>query len=145
MKKESVLVFSGKNIGTFYKDGGIAYWRADQKHIKNCQYVFVIRNLNHKGQWSQTEDDYVHGQVYLVGRVLGAKMSEQQWDENGQKVDDRIIIQVSQYALLPHEEKYLNAWKKLTNGRQNPVAYFDTQEIIKNLSVDLNRLLWQDF
>ena len=139
------MCFQVKILVPFYKNGDIAYWRADQRRIKNCPYVFVIRNLNHKGQWLQTADGYVHGQAYLPGKVLGAEMSEQKWDENGQKVDDRIIIQVSQYTLLPREEKYLNAWKKLTNGRQNPVAYFDTQEIIKNLGVDLNRLLWQDF
>ena len=144
MESESVVVFSGKNIGTFYKNGGIAYWRADQKRIKNCQYVFVIRNLNHKGAWLQTDDGYTHGQVYLVGKVAGTAMFTEK-EENTQKIDNRVIIQISQYALLLHEEKYLDAWKKLVNGQQHPVAYFDTQDVIKKLGMDLDKLLWQNF
>jgi hypothetical protein len=72
-----------------------------------------------------------HGHAFLVGKISG--LSPEAYDDQGNKEDDRWIIQFSEYAEIDIE----GVW----GGYQNPVKYVD----LSDFDIDPDELDWKPF
>lgn len=73
----------------------------------------------------------------MVGKISGCIPTK--------KHTGRKLIQISEYALLPDTDIFKKAWKKLTAGQRYPVAYLNTNDLLQNLDLDIEKLDWSTF
>lgn len=133
---KSIAVFTGKNLEWLLKEGGSGYWISQGWRINEAEYLLCVRN--HRETWAIKDDGVAHGQAFLIGRINGHFPSTV---HKGRKV-----IQMSEYALLPiHDERFNNAWKKLTKGQRYPVSYKDSQALLDTLGIKVEELEWIPF
>lgn len=133
--KDIIVVYSGKDLKRFKENGGIGYWIMQTNRIRQAKYVLVIRNLHE--DWSVRDDGFAQGQAFLVGKITGCKK------HNGRK-----LILISDYIELSKEDqRFSNAWKKLTAAQRYPVAYLTQEEILEKLAFDIAspELNWHRF
>lgn len=129
----TVAVFTGKNLDILEQEGGSGYWKAKKERLLESEYALLVRN--HRESWSIKNDGLEHGQAFFIGKISGCL------DE----YDNRKVIVFSEYALLPNQEEFKNAWEKLTDGQRNPVAYLDTDTVASVLGLDFASMDWKPF
>lgn len=129
-----VGIFTGKDLNMMELEGGSGYWVARSDRIRNSEYVILIRNR--RAQWA-AKDGNSHGQAFMIGRISGCIASK--------KYNGRKVIQMSEYSLLPDTDDFKKAWKKLTRGQRYPVAYLDTESLLKELGLDVATIEWSTF
>lgn len=127
-------IFTGKDLKRMELEGGSGYWVVRTDRIKNAEYVIFIRN--HRETWA-VKDGLGHGQAFMVGKISGCIPTK--------KHTGRKLIQISEYALLPDTDNFKKAWKKLTAGQRYPVAYLNTNDLLQNLDLDIEKLDWSTF
>lgn len=128
-----VAVFTGKDLSTIQKEGGSGYWVAKEERILEAEYALLIRN--HRESWAIKNDGLEHGQAFFIGKISGCV----------EEYENRKVIEFSEYALLPNQEEFKNAWGDLTGGQRNPVAYLDTESVLSVLGLNLKSLDWAPF
>jgi hypothetical protein len=131
---QSVIVFTSESKESLVKNGGSRAWRAVISKLEQAEYLICTQNTN---KLHEHDPEIDHGQAFYIGRVQNIEIVE----------DDRKFIKVSEYAFLPNEEVFKEAWKKLTQGESNqaqqyPVAYRDTNELFEMLHLELDELDW---
>jgi hypothetical protein len=134
IEHQSVIVFTSESKDSLVKNGGSRAWRAVISKLEQAEYLICTQNTN---KLHEHDPEIAHGQAFYIGRVQNIEIVE----------DDRKFIQVSEYAFLPNEDVFKEAWKKLTQGESNqaqqyPVAYRDTNELFEMLHLDLEELDW---
>lgn len=127
-------IFTGKDLKRMELEGGSGYWVVRTDRIKNAEYVIFIRN--HRETWA-VKDGLGHGQAFMVGKISGCIPTK--------KHTGRKLIQISEYVLLPDTDNFKKAWKKLTAGQRYPVAYLNTNDLLQNLDLDVEKLDWSTF
>ena len=127
-------IFTGKDLKWMESEGGSGYWIVRTDRIKSAEYVILIRN--HRETWA-VKDGLGHGQAFMIGKISGCIPTK--------KHAGRKLIQISEYALLPDTENFKKAWKKLTAGQRYPVAYLNTNDLLQNLDLDVEKLEWSAF
>src|SRR5699024_9122923 len=132
---ESIAIFTGKDLSVFRAQGGSGYWRVKPERISQAQYAVAIRNL--RESYVVTNDGMAHGQAFLLARVSGCIAAK--------PVAGRQLIQFDQIAMLPDNEKFKNAWKKLTGGQRFPVKYLVTDSLFNVLGLNSVHLRWERF
>lgn len=126
MTDQAVVVLTGKTFERLVSDGGTGFWRANQSALQACKYVLMVANSKTKEKLSQYHPSSIHHHAFLVGKLKGTL-----------KVDDRILIQISEYAHI----NLPNAWK----GDRNPVRYLDITELKSELNLEIEKLEWLPF
>jgi len=132
---ESIAIFTGKDLSVFREQGGSGYWRVKPERIAQAQYAVAIRNL--RESYAVTTDGMAHGQAFMLARVSGCVAAK--------PVAGRQLIQFTQIAMLPDNEKFKNAWKRLTGGQRFPVKYLETDSLFNLLALDPANLHWEPF
>lgn len=127
-------IFTGKDLQWMESEGGSGYWIAKTDRVKSADYVIFIRN--HRESWA-VKDGLDHGQAFMIGKISGCIPTK--------KHVGRKIIQISEYSLLPDTENFKKAWGKLTGGQRYPVAYLNTNDLLKNLDLNVDWLKWSVF
>lgn len=128
-----VAFFTGKDLSIIKKEGGSGYWVAKEERILEAEYALLIRN--HRESWSIKNDGLEHGQAFFIGKISGCF----------EEYENRKVIEFSEYALLPNQDEFKNAWGNLTGGQRNPVAYLDTESVLSVLGLNLKSLDWVPF
>jgi len=125
---ESVIVYTGKDLRRMREEGGCGHWTASPVRVEAAEYLVCVRNR--REQWAAT--DHEHGVAFLIARIAGTKPSMHA---------ARITIEFSSYALLSIPD----AWQTLAKGQRFPVAYMETQELLRRLQLNPDELAWQAF
>ena len=123
-------IFTGKDLKWMESEGGSGYWIVRTDRIKSAEYVILIRN--HRETWA-VKDGLGHGQAFMVGKISGCIPTK--------KHAGRKLIQISEYALLPDTENFKRLGK-LTAGQRYPVAYLNTNDLLQNIDLDVEKLEW---
>jgi hypothetical protein len=123
---ESVIVYTGKDLRRMREEGGCGYWTASPIRVEAAEFLVCVRNR--REQWAAL--DYEHGMAFLIARIERARPSAHA---------ARITIAFSSYAMLAIPD----AWQVLTKGQRFPVAYLETDELLRRLNIDPNTLSWQ--
>lgn len=129
-----IVVFTGKSLKAMQEDGGSGHWTAKSDRIKDSDYVLMVRNDREK--WAD-KVNAEHGQAFMIGKVSGCVLSH--------KHDDRRVIKISEYSLLPDTENFKEAWSKLTKGQRFPVAYLNDTDLLTKLNLNIKDLVWTKF
>ncbi len=124
---ESVIVYTGKDLRRMRAEGGCGHWTASPIRVEAAEYLVCVRNR--REQWAAM--DFEHGVAFLIARIDKTKPSPHA---------ARITIEFSSYAMVDVPD----AWKLLANGQRFPVAYLETSELFRRLSLDPRRLDWQE-
>jgi hypothetical protein len=127
-------IFTGKDLKWMQSEGGSGYWVVRNNRINNANYVLFIRN--HRATFA-VRDNLEHGQAFMLGKIAGCISNE---EHNGRKV-----IQISEYSELPNIDKFKKAWKNLTGGQRYPIAYLNTDDLLRELNLDISSLSWKTF
>lgn len=125
---DTVVVFTGKDIGMMRSEGGSGHWKVKPERIGEATYLVAVRNW--REQWSIK--DIAHGTAFLVGRITEPLESE---------YEGRVVIGLSEYATIQVDD----AWHRLTGGQRYPVAYMDSKSVQKILKINFNDLAWHPF
>lgn len=134
IEHQSVIVFTSESKDSLVKNGGSRAWRAVLSKLEQAEYLICTQNTN---KLHEHDPEIDHGQAFYIGKVRNIEIVE----------DDRKFIQVSEYAFLPNDVVFKEAWKRLTQGESNqaqqyPVAYKDTNELFEMLHLNLDELDW---
>jgi len=132
---ESVAIFTGKDLAVFREQGGSGYWRVKPERVAKAQYALAIRNL--RESYAVTSDGMAHGQAFLIARIAGCTSAG--------PVAGRQLITFDQIAMLPDNDQFKNAWKRLTGGQRFPVKYLETDSLLITLGLSPDQLEWQAF
>ena len=124
--RESILIFSGKNLKEMKEDGGIGWWYVNQERAENLEYAVITRCLTQ--EWATY--DVEQGTAIMICKLTG--IVDKAIDSN------RKCLMFSSYA----EINIPNAWKKMTNSQRNPFKYIETNKLLKELEINLNELNW---
>lgn len=127
-------IYTGKDLESMQLEGGSGYWKARTDRIDKAEYAILMRN--HRAPWA-VKDGVNHGQAFMIGKISGWAPSK--------KHKGRKVIRMSEYALLPDKANFKKAWKKLTDGQRYPLAYITTDELLKNIDLDVESLDWSIF
>ncbi|GAA5186336.1 hypothetical protein GCM10023345_21830 [Acinetobacter kookii] len=133
-KHQSVIVFTSESKDSLVKNGGSRAWRAVISKLEQAEYLICTQNTN---KLHEHDPQIAHGQAFYIGRIQNIEIVE----------DDRKFIQVSEYAFLPNEAKFKEAWKRLTQGESNksqqyPIRYQGTKELFEILDLNVDTLDW---
>ena len=99
---DTVVVFTSKNLETFFGEGGSGDWVANEDRLAKCSYLVAVANAH--SNWSVHSQEK-HGHAFFIGKILGVKPVSTS--------PKRLIIQVSEYA----EIDISDSW----GGQRNPV------------------------
>jgi hypothetical protein len=130
-----IAILTGKDLNILQSEGGVGYWIINEERVKKGSYIILIRN--HRESWAVKDDGLGHGQAFMLAKVSGCISTD--------KMPGRKIIQISDYSLLANIDKFKKAWKKLTNGQRYPIAYLNTDDLLRELEIDVNLLNWEKF
>jgi len=125
---DTVVVFTAKDINKTFEQGGAGNWKLNASRAKKCDYVILTANSHHRSSMHPKEN---HGHAFLIGKISG--LTQETYDDLGNKEDDRWIIQMSEYAVVDIPD----VW----GGYQNPVKYVG----ISDYGIDLESLNWEPF
>ncbi|MCC2973885.1 hypothetical protein [Massilia sp. IC2-476] len=123
---ESVIVYTGKDLRRMREEGGCGHWTASPERVQAAQYLVCVRNR--REQWAAT--DFEHGVAFLIAKIEGIKPSPHA---------ARITIEFRSYAMLDIP----GAWQLLAKGQRFPVAYLETDELLRRLDIDPDALSWR--
>jgi hypothetical protein len=130
--KESVLVFTDETIEQINQNGYSGKWVARAERLAEVEYVICISN-------SKNESEFEHGRAFLIGKVSGIDVSKT--DNSEEKT--RKLIKISEFSRLASTESLSNVWEKLTGSQRQPIKYFNTDDLLSELSIDLDNLNWE--
>ena len=119
---DTVIVFTGKNIDTMFKNGGSGDWLINEASLKKCIYIIATANTN--ASFSDHMST-MHGQAFMIGKICGYMEAPSN--------PTRKIIQFSEYAKIDVP----NVWP----GHRNPVLYAS----ISDMNISLDKLNWHPF
>jgi len=122
---ESIVAYSGKSLKTMAEEGGSGHWTASPERVSQCKYIVVVRNMREH----LANRDVPHGTAFLIAEINGVKASVHA---------ARSVVTFNRYALINVE----NAWQTATNGQRFPLAYHETEFLLRVLGIDLNALVW---
>ena len=125
---ESVVIFSGKGLATFKLEGGLAWWRISAQRAKALEYAVVTRCLTK--DWATP--DVEQGTALMICKLNGQSVQA----ENG-----RICLQFDAFAPI----NVAQFWQQLTNNQRNPFTYRQTDELLKMLGLQADKIQWQPF
>lgn len=136
-----VIVFTSEPKSVLLKKSGSGDWAANITQLSSAKFLLCIHNDKMKTYYSLDDDiddiELARGQAFYIGRINQVTEID---TEDGKK---RKFIGVSEYAFLPNEESYKNAWEKLTNNQRNPVTYKDLDEVCQELGIKFEELNWE--
>jgi len=92
---DSIVVFTAKNFDKIVEQGGAGNWKLNAIRARKCDYVVLAANSHHPK--SMHEKD-MHGHAFLIGKISG--LTQEAYDDLGNKEDDRWVIQMSEYATV---------------------------------------------
>ena len=124
--RESILIFGGKNLKDMKEDGGIGWWYVNQERAENLEYAVITRCLTQ--EWAT--HDVKQGTAIMICKLTG--IVDKAIDSN------RKCLRFSSYAKI----NIPNAWPKMTNSQRNPFKYIETNKLLKELEINLNKLNW---
>ena len=120
---DTVVVFTGKGIETFFAQGGSGDWVANEDRLAKATYLVAVANAHSKVERGHSKEK--QGHAFLVGKISGVMAVPEK--------PKRLIIQVSEYA----EIDIPNCW----SGQRNPVRYTNLDEF----GVNPDELDWKLF
>lgn len=123
---ESVIVYTGKDLRRMREEGGCGHWTASPERVQAAQYLVCVRNR--REQWAAT--DFEHGAAFLIAKIHGIKPSPHA---------ARITIEFKSYAMLDIP----GAWQLLAKSQRFPVAYLETDELLRRLEIEPETLNWR--
>ena len=131
---QSVIVFTSESKESLVQNGGSRAWRGVMHKLEQSEYLLCTRNTNKLHASDSTID---HGQAFYIGKIKSIEIVE----------DERKVIHVSEYAFLPDEPKFKDAWKRLTQGesdraQQYPIKYENTEKLFDFLNLNIDELDW---
>lgn len=124
--KESIVFFSGQSLKDILEEGCIGWWNVGIERAKNLEYAVITRCLTQ--EWAT--HDVEQGTAVLIFKLNGVVAKAIDSDRKGLE-----FICYSQINIP-------NVWQELTNSQRNPVAYFNTEQLLETLDIDINKLEW---
>ena len=128
--QDTIVVFTSESKSELLNRGGSGEWTANINKLSSVKYLLCTYN-DKKQAYHSSDDQLDRGQAFYIGRIKQIHAVE----------GNKKFIEVSEYAILPNNESYKNAWSKL-GGIRNPVAYLSIDEIQENLELALEDLEW---
>lgn len=128
--QDTIVVFTSESKSELLNRGGSGEWTANINKLSSVKYLLCTYN-DKKQAYHSSDDQLDRGQAFYIGRIKQIHAVE----------GNKKFIEVSEYAILPNNESYKNAWSKL-GGIRNPVAYLSIDEIQENLELALDDLEW---
>ena len=119
---DTVVVFTRKDLGVMFEQGGSGDWTANEDRLTKCTYLIAAAN-SHAADSKHNAG--MHGHAFLVGRISGVVDAP---ENPGRK-----IIQFSEYA----EIDIPNGWE----GQRNPVRYTKLTEF----GLPADQIKWKPF
>lgn len=134
IEHQSVIVFTSESKESLVENGGSRAWRGVMSKLEQAEYLLCTRNTN---KLHEHDSEIDHGQAFYIGKIQNIEIVE----------NDRKFIQVSEYAFLPNEPVFKEAWKRLTQGESNtaqqyPIGYKNTKELFELLDLNVDMLDW---
>jgi hypothetical protein len=127
---EIVVVLTGKNLETMFKEGGSGMWRATPERLAEARYLVCARNTSRMDESWAAKEGPPQGTGFLIARGLGVVPSD--------TIADRWIVTFKEYAQVQLQ----GTWE----GQRNPVAYRDSlwiEELFERNEQHWETLVWK--
>lgn len=121
--KDTILVFTSREIGQMKQHGGSKAWAIDATRARGCRYLVCTWNQN--GFARDTIQEYAHRAAFLVAPIDNVEYCSDP-DEAG-----RVVIRFSRFARISIPD----VWPK----QQNPVSY----TTLADLGIDFDTLTFE--
>lgn len=113
--EDTVIVFTARSPQRILREGGSQAWVLNPVRAKACQWLVCTQNQHHPDHTFSDATEF-HGSAFLVGKIAGVIPSPE-----GDRRDERWLIQISEYALI----KKLHIWQRW----RNPVRYSSLNDL----------------
>ncbi len=134
MSKQTLVVYTGVNLEMLQTEGGSGYWSIADKQLANLDYFIATKN--HNQPYTTDTHQYPKGCAFFIAKIAGM------FTETDSHYQGKKVVTFSEYAKICVP----NAWFKLTETGKLPARrYFNTQDVLRILDIDINQLNWKPF